>query len=79
MTKPTHRHPTRTHTHAHSILVTGGAGYIGSHTVLLLLEAGYQVVVLDSLVNSRSARALWRLRAWGYVEMDGLVGRATGV
>lgn len=42
-----HAHPT------HSILVTGGAGYIGSHTVLLLLEAGYQVVVLDSLVNSR--------------------------
>lgn len=35
-----------------SILVAGGAGYIGSHTVLLLLEAGYPVVVLDNLSNS---------------------------
>ena len=34
------------------ILVTGGAGYIGSHTVLLLLEAGYNIVVLDNLCNS---------------------------
>lgn len=34
------------------VLVTGGTGYIGSHTVLCLLEAGHQVVVLDNLVNS---------------------------
>ncbi len=32
------------------ILVTGGAGYIGSHTVLALKQAGYSVVVLDNLV-----------------------------
>ena len=39
-----------------SVLVTGGAGYIGSHTCLVLLEAGYRVAVIDSLVNSdRSA------------------------
>lgn len=31
------------------ILVTGGAGYIGSHTVLALIESGYEVVVLDNL------------------------------
>ncbi len=36
----------------HSILVTGGAGYIGSHTTLALLEAGYEVIVLDNLANS---------------------------
>ncbi|NMH59305.1 UDP-glucose 4-epimerase GalE [Alteromonas ponticola] len=35
-----------------SVLVTGGAGYIGSHTTLQLLEQGYPVVVLDNLTNS---------------------------
>lgn len=35
-----------------TILVTGGAGYIGSHTVVELQEAGYDVVVLDNLSNS---------------------------
>src|SRR5690554_5604759 len=36
-----------------TILVTGGAGYIGSHTTLLLLQANYRVVVLDNLSNSK--------------------------
>ena len=44
----------------HSILVTGGAGYIGSHTTLALLEAGFEVVVLDNLSNS-SAESLRRV------------------
>lgn len=35
-----------------TILVTGGAGYIGSHTVLCLLEHGHEVVVLDNYSNS---------------------------
>lgn len=42
------------------ILVTGGAGYIGSHTVVELLNAGYDVVVIDNLYNS-SAKSLDRV------------------
>lgn len=36
-----------------TVLVTGGAGYIGSHTCVELLEAGYDVVVADNLSNSK--------------------------
>ena len=45
-----------------SILVTGGAGFIGSHTVVLLQEAGYDVVVVDNLSNS-SEKSLERVKA----------------
>ncbi len=39
---------------SHKVLLTGGAGYIGSHAALVLLQAGYDVVVLDNLCNSSS-------------------------
>lgn len=44
-----------------AILVTGGAGYIGSHTCVELLNSGYEIVVLDNLSNS-SAEALNRVK-----------------
>lgn len=70
-----------------TILVTGGAGYIGTHTCIKLLEAGYQVVVLDNFSNS-SPEALRRVeeiagQAVAYIEgdindaglLDGLFGK----
>ena len=37
-----------------AILVTGGTGFIGSHTVVELLQAGYEVVIADNLYNSKA-------------------------
>lgn len=51
---------TRKKSQMSKILVTGGAGYIGSHTTLALLQAGADVVVLDNLCNS-SAESLARV------------------
>ncbi|NQX66778.1 UDP-glucose 4-epimerase GalE [Paenibacillus alba] len=44
-----------------AVLVTGGAGYIGSHTCLELLNAGYEIVVVDNLANS-SMESLRRVK-----------------
>lgn len=38
---------------ANKILVTGGTGYIGSHTVVALQQAGYDAVIVDNLSNSK--------------------------
>ena len=46
------------------ILITGGAGYIGSHTLVEVIRAGHQVIVVDSLIN-------------GHAEAIGRVGRLT--
>jgi UDP-glucose 4-epimerase len=58
-----------------NILVTGGCGYIGSHTVLALLEAGHKVTIIDNLCNS-SREVLERIKnitginELTFVEMD---------
>ena len=41
-----------------AILVTGGGGYIGSHSILSLLENGYEVVALDNFTNSVQGKNL---------------------
>jgi UDP-glucose 4-epimerase len=58
----------------HRILVTGGAGYIGSHTVLQLVDQGYDVVVVDSLVRGyRDAVDPKLLRVVDLHDTEGLV------
>ena len=56
------------------ILITGGAGYIGSHTCVELLRAGHEIVVLDNLWNARkeSLRRVTELagRSFPFVEAD---------
>ena len=55
--------------------MTGGAGYIGSHTVLRLLESGYEVVVADNLSRGHRERVdPARLRVVDVLDTEGLIG-----
>ena len=49
-----------------TILVTGGAGYIGSHTCIVLLQAGWEVVVVDNLCNSSPQALDWVQEVTGH-------------
>jgi UDP-glucose 4-epimerase len=61
--------------HTKRILVTGGAGYIGSNTTLKLLDAGYDVVVVDNLSRgNRNAVDPERLRVVDLADTEGLIG-----
>ncbi len=58
-----------------NVLVTGGAGYIGSHTVLLLLEAGHNVTVIDNLSNAspislERVRNITGINSLEFIELD---------
>ena len=55
------------------ILVTGGAGYIGSHTVILLIEAGYEVIIFDNFCNA-SRESIYRVEKIVNQEIDLIEG-----
>jgi len=42
-----------------TILVTGGAGYIGSHTALLMAQKGYNIIILDTLIHGQTFNHPW--------------------
>lgn len=56
-----------------SILITGGAGFIGSHSAKLLSESGLDVVVLDNLTTGRRENARWGAFVEGDIADAGLV------
>lgn len=56
-----------------TVLVTGGAGYIGSHTCLQLLQSGYEIVVLDNFSNSQPT-SLTRIKQLSGVDFPTVSG-----
>ena len=63
-----------------SILVTGGAGFIGSHTVVELLNAGQDVVIIDNFVNSspEALEAVRQITGRDFVFLEGDLREAPG-
>ena len=63
-----------------AILVTGGAGYIGSHTCVELLNAGKEVVVLDNFSNSKpeAIRRIQKLAGKSVAMYEGPAGQGGG-
>ena len=58
-----------------NILVTGGAGYIGSHATKMLLDSGFNVSVIDNLVKGAAGQAVHNLNLmFGFNETLGLEG-----
>ena len=55
-----------------TVLVTGGAGYIGSHTVIELCKAGYTPIIFDNLCNSKQSvlKRLKTITGTGYSVLD---------
>ena len=55
------------------ILITGGAGFIGSHTALALIENGYEVLIIDNLINSstESIKAIQKITGKSVTFLEG--------
>ena len=46
----------------HWVLVTGGAGYVGSHCIIKILELGYNVIIVDNLCNTTAGRGFINIK-----------------